>query len=589
MVPAIRSICSAWWGVDLSANLAIDVSPVRQSKSLDVCCQALRWIPIAILVALCVPYAANAAARPRLIVLVSVDQFRQDYLTRFRANFAETGLFRLVEKSGASYPECRNRHAYTYTGPGHAAMMTGCSPNGNGIIANAWLDRATNQMMNCVEDPNVHPVGCESKDRRSARLLLTETVGDRWKAATSGKGKVFGLAIKDRASILMAGHKADAAFWMDGDFWVTSSAYLQELPRYLQVLNDEKKLDQFAGQTWNLLLPASKYVNNGPDENDWEDPPEHLDSDFPHEMSDSKSKGEDANDLFEHVYDSPFGNDYTLLAAEEMIRNEHLGGDKVPDIACIGLSSNDAVGHHFGPDSYEVEDMVYRTDLQLGDFCRFLDQEVGRGKWTLIFTSDHGVAPIPIVAEKQGKKTVSDPLPVDKVQEQLEKELCSQMHVEPSDSDHLIQRVEDYQIYLNYGHPALAGENLKNARRIARDWVVQQPHVALAMSVEDLVVKSSEPLHQALQKSFCAGRSGDVLWVLDPYCLPRKSKKGTTHGSPYDYDTHVPLLLIGAGIRPGSFARAVSPSCIASTVARLLRIDPPAGNVEDPLAEALAK
>jgi predicted AlkP superfamily pyrophosphatase or phosphodiesterase len=526
---------------------------------------------------------ANAANPPRLVVLVCVDQFRQEYLTRFHANFAETGFFRLAEKSGASYSECRHPHAYTYTGPGHASLMTGCSPNANGIIANLWLDRASNKMVNCVDDPDVRPIGCQSQDRRSARNLLTETVGDRLKAATSGKAKVLALAIKDRSSILMAGHKANAAFWMDEGCWVTSSAYLQALPRYLQILNDEKKLDQFAGQTWNLLLPAPKYVNNGPDKNDWEDPPEGLDSDFPHEMG--ESRGEKASDLFEHVYDSPFGNDYTLLAAREMIHNEQLGTDAVPDILCIGLSSNDAVGHHFGPDSYEVEDMTYRTDLQLGDFCRFLDQELGIGKWTLIFTSDHGVAPIPDVAEKQGKEVRSDPLPPDKLRDELEKELCSQFDVEASDSLRFLLRAEDYQIYLNYGHPELSGDNVKRARQIARDWIAKQPHVAVAMSVEDLTSKNTEPLKLALQKSFCAGRSGDVLWVLDPYCLPRESKKGTTHGSPYDYDTHVPLLLIGAGIHPGSFARAVSPSCIASTVARLLHIDPPAGNVEEPLAE----
>jgi predicted AlkP superfamily pyrophosphatase or phosphodiesterase len=493
----------------------------------------------------------------------------------------------MAEKRGASFTECRHRHAFTNTGPGHAAMMTGCSSNANRIISNTWFDRTTNQVVYCVEDPDASLVGRESKDRRSARLLLAETVGDRLKATTLGKGKVFALAFKDRASILMAGQKADAAFWMNDGGWVTSSAYRKALPRYLQALNDGKKLDQFAGQTWNLLLPASQYVNKGPDRNDWEDPPSELDSGFPHQMG--ESNGENPNDLFEHVYNSPFGNDYTLLAAREMIRNEQLGDDNVPDIVCIGLSSNDVVGHHFGPDSYEVEDMVYRMDLQLADFCRFLDQEVGRGKWTLIFTSDHGVAPIPIVAEKQGKEVVSDPLPADKVKSELEKELSSQLSVEPSDSEDLLQRVEDYQLYLNHGHAALAGDSLKRARQIARDWIAKQPHVQLAMSVEDFASNGAEPLRQALQHSFHAERSGDVLWVLDPYCLPRESRKGTTHGSPYDYDRHVPLLLIGSGIRPGSFRREVSPSCIAPTVARLLRIDPPAGNVELPLDEALAK
>lgn len=560
---------------------------MKRRPLLNGCSQATRWFGIALLAALCFPSSAVAAKSPRLVVLVSVDQFRQDYLTRFRKNFAKDGLFRLVEESGTSYSECRHRHAFTVTGAGHAAMMTGCDPSSNGIIMNNWFDRAANHSVYCVEDSEAKIVGKKSNDGRSARNLLVETVGDRLKAVTSGKGKVFSLAMKDRAAVLMAGRKANAAFWMDDGTWITSSAYLQALPPYIQALNEGRKLDQYAGQTWTLLLPQSEYVNAGPDENDWEDPPDGFDTAFPHHL---RSKDEGSGDLFAQVYCSPFGNEYTLVAAREIIRNERLGDDNVPDIVCIGLSSNDAVGHAFGPDSYEVEDMVYRTDVQLGEFCRFLDEEVGRGKWTLFFTSDHGVAPISVLAEKEGKEVAFDPLPTGKLKEELEEELRSQLHGEQDvDAEPLLQRVEDYQIYLNHRHPALAGDNLMIARKVARDWIAKQPHVKLAMSVEDLLFPQKEHFHLALQRSFMAERSGDVLWVFDPYCLPRKDRKGTSHGSPHDYDCHVPLLLIGAGIRHGNVQLPVSPACIASTTARLLHIDPPAGNVEAPLEEALGK
>ena len=550
-------------------------------------CKATRWFRIALFAVFSVPPLAIAAESPRLVVLVSADQFRQDYLTRFRKNFAEDGLFRLVEERGASYSECRHRHAFTVTGPGHAVMMTGCDPSSNGIIMNNWFDRAANHSVYCVEDSQARIIGKTSKEGRSARNLLVETLGDRLKAATSGKGKVFGLAIKDRASILMAGQKANAAFWVEGGRWVTSSAYLQALPPYIQLLNDGRKMDQFAGQTWTLLLPPSEYVNAGPDNNDWEDPPNGFGSAFPHHL---KSKEESSSDLLGQVYCSPFGNEYTLSAAREIIHNEHLGEDDVPDIFCIGLSSGDAVGHAFGPDSYEVEDMVYRMDQQLGYFCQFLDEEVGAGKWTLFFTSDHGVAPIPVLAEKQGKEVVFDPLPTGKLERELEAELRSQLHCDPMfNFEPLLQRVEDYQIYLNHRHRALAGDNLMIARRVARDWIAKQPHVTLAMSVEDLLFPQKEHYHLALQRSFQPERSGDVLWVFDAYCLPRTNRKGTSHGSPHDYDCHVPLLLMGAGIRHGNFQLPVSPACIASTVARLLGIDPPAGNVEVPLKEALAQ
>jgi predicted AlkP superfamily pyrophosphatase or phosphodiesterase len=440
----------------------------------------------------------SAADDPRLVVIVCVDQLAGDYLIRFADNFAEDGLFRRTFRDDASYRHCRHRHAFTYTAPGHAVLLTGTYPCRHGIIANEWFDRERQELRYCVRDPEATVIGVASEKGMSPRSLLTTTVGNQLKLVTVGKAKVFGLAVKERAAILLAGHSADAAFWLDRDCWVTSDYYRPELPGYLRELNAAGTLNrQYRGRTWDLLLPRGKYHNSGPDENAWERPPPGFTTSFPHALL--KAGEGTAKEFSEQVLNSPFGNDYTLQAARELIRHEKLGIRDVPDMLCISLSSNDYVGHAFGPYSLEVEDLTYRTDRELGAFARFVDEQVGAGRWTLILTADHGIAPIVGYAQQPGLRlpAVHDPLPVQKVRVELEAELRRQLGV-PAEAAALIQEVEEFQVHLNLQHPALVGGQLVRARQIARDWVTRQPHVALARSQEDLLTGDGDELHQAL-------------------------------------------------------------------------------------------
>lgn len=531
-----------------------------------------------------VVHASHAADRPKLVVIVSVDQLAQDYLVRFRDNFSEQGLMHSVTAIGSQYTQCHHGHAFTITAPGHSVQLTGAYPSTNGIVANNWFDRATGKDQYCCGDPAVEVIGTNSDKGMSPKHLLVDTVGDVLKLATNNRSKVFGVAIKDRAAILMTGHNADAAYWLENNVWVTSTYYRNDLPGYLRVLNEQQAIERFRGKSWKLSLPLEKYHNNGPDKNDWENPPKGFTSAFPHDMA---KAGQGTTDEFgEHVLFSPFGNDLTLEAAREIVLGESLGKDEFPDLLCINFSSNDYVGHAFGPHSLEVEDMTYQTDLQLGEFTRWLNETVGAGNWTLCLTADHGVAPIVEYAKQFRLPAQRNPLGNKAATKETLEQLLRQQLSAASEGKPLIQKFEDNQVFLQHGHAALAGEKFVRAQQIVRDWLLAQPSVAVAFTREELLAAGTgSKLQQQFRRTFHPRRNGDVLYALVPFNVP--GTKGTTHGSPWHYDTHVPMLLVGAGIQQGQHPRPVTPACLASTVSELVGIDYPAGNVEQPLREAL--
>lgn len=532
------------------------------------------------------PATAAEPSQPRLVVVVSVDQFCQDYLIRFRDNFADAGLFHRVAQEGAAFTNCHHQHAFTITAPGHSVQMTGAYPSANGIIGNNWRDRYTGKDMYCVADPDVTVIGFSSGKGMSPKNLRVNTVGDVLKLATEGKGKVFGVAIKDRAAILMTGHLADSAFWLQDNYWVTSSYYRSDLPPYLRVLNEGKTIERFRGKKWELLLAKEKYHNQGPDANNFENPPKGFDAAFPHELP-AAGVG-NADQFGDAVLFTPYGNDLTLEAARAIVLGEQLGQDETPDILAINFSSNDYIGHAYGPYSLEVEDVTYRTDLQLGEFTRFLDEEVGPGRWTLALTADHGVCPIPEYAAERKLPAKRNPLgDLKQRKQELEARLRKVLEV-PSDSNKpIVVELTGSQVMLDWDHPHMQGDRFALAQKATRDWLLAQPRVNFAMTRDDLLAGGEGRLQAQLQKAFNPHRSGDVLYVLDPYCITGGSGKGTTHGSPWHYDSHIPQLLLGCGIQRGQFSRKVSPAALASTVALLLGVDAPGGNVEQPLKEAL--
>ena len=347
---------------------------------------------ISLIISVTVAAIGRASEPPALIVVVSVDQRRHDYFQRFRRRLSDQGIARRCQQSGVWFDRCLHQHAFTTTAPGHAVILTGTYPSGHGIIGNDWYDRDLKKESYCVYDPAALLIGTTTDEPPvSPQRLLADTVGDQMKLATRGASKVFAVSIKDRAAILMAGKLADAAYWMDYDGnWITTDYYRPSLPGYLRNLNELKAVSRYGGQTWQLLLERATYVHGEPEDNTGERPRFGMTAGFPHVLPAADDKN-----FIRQLACSPFGNDATLEAARAIIVHEKLGADDTPDLLAVSLSSTDYVGHSFGPYSLEVEDMTYRTDLALGQFADFLNEQLQEREWMMFVTADHGVAPIP--------------------------------------------------------------------------------------------------------------------------------------------------------------------------------------------------
>jgi predicted AlkP superfamily pyrophosphatase or phosphodiesterase len=546
--------------------------------------------------------AARGDDPPRLVVVVSADQFAYEYIERFARGYHKEGLLARIAAEGASYRDCHHRHAFTLTGPGHAVMLTGAYPRDSGIIGNEWFDRGSGKRRSCVYCPMSAVVGAPASDPStppgdgdeggiSPLSLDAPTVGDVLKEHTAGRAKVFGVAMKDRAGVLMAGRKADGAYWFDTGTgkWITSRYYCETLPEYVRALNASGAAERFAGRAWTLLNDPASYKLHRPDDYHHEGTASGLGRAFPHTLA-----AADDPIYYKQLVLTPFGNDLTLQMARAIIDNEQLGQDEVPDLLAVNLSSNDYIGHNYGPFSLEVEDISYRTDLRLGSMARYLDEAVGRGRWVLAVTADHGVGPIPEYAESIGLPGKRNPLgSLARLQGVLETKLREALAV-PDDARPLVRHVEANQVYLQGDHPALAGESFAAAQRLVRDHLVGESAVAVAFTRQELLTGTAEgsgaeraKLLEAFRLTFHAERSGDVLFALPPYQI--QSSSPAMHGSPWSYDTHVPMLLLGAGIRPGAYERPVAVADLAPTIAALLQIERPARSVATLLREAVGQ
>jgi predicted AlkP superfamily pyrophosphatase or phosphodiesterase len=550
----------------------------------------------------CSPGATNPAARaadgtPSLVVVVSVDQFAYEYLERFRAGFTWGGLFRRCERDGAWFTNCHHRHGVTTTAPGHSVQLTGAYPDTNGIVDNGWIDRATGKEVYCMADPHAKLVGQQAGDEPvSPRNLLTDTLGDRLKIVTDGRSKVFSVSLKDRAAILLAGHAADGAFWMSkSGHWITSNAYRTDVPAYLRSANPVGPGARFSGKTWNPIYERSHYQHPPTEDSFAEGPPAGMKADFPHQLAEAGTKN-----FLRQLEVSPFGNELAIEAARLVLTDENLGSDQFPDILAINLASNDYVGHCFGPESLEVEDMTYRTDQLLGEFVDFVNERLAGRRWIFVLTADHGVAPIPERVAQRKIAAKRNPLVLDSrsqfgsAHQMLEAYLRDKLGI-GSEKPGLVMAVIESQVYLRADHPALKGDTFERAQRLTRDWLLSQNNVAAAVTREQILSGgASGPLEAALRRSFHPRRSGDVLFCLEPYDI--EGSTTATHGSPWDYDTHVPLLVNEFGNQPpegrmphGRFNRLVSPASIAPTLAALLHVPPPSGCLEEALPELLSR
>lgn len=523
--------------------------------------------------------AGVSDARPALVVVLTIDQFRGDYLARFGEHFGPGG-FRLFLEQGANFTDCRYRHNVTKTACGHAVVLTGVHANVHGIVNNAWTDRETLRRVNCVEDSTVRIVGrpearggvrlpgAESIAGASPHRLLATTVGDELKLGRNGAAKVIAVSSKDRSAILLAGKLADAAYWMDKGTIVSSTHYLQELPAWVKAFNAAGHVEAAFGRTWDRLLPAEVYDRvQGPDDM----PGEHADygmgRTFPRVVNGgSATLGSGFYEAFEGA---PAKNEVLLAFAREVVEHERLGRRGVSDLLCVGLSVNDVVGHNYGPDSHEVMDITLRTDRMLAEFFAFLDRTVGLARCTIVLTADHGIPPLP-ERVKAANPAVSAGR-IDNARLLATGEAALNRRFGPLADGRKWLLVDENWLFFQRGVLAEKGVETAEAERVVVEALRTLEWVAEAYGRTELNAgRISGPYAESVRLSHFPARSGDVFYFMKPFWMDRRT--GANHGSPHVYDTHVPLLWFGVGVTPGTYGGRVGVDDIAPTLAQILGV-----------------
>ncbi len=508
---------------------------------------------------------AQQIQRPKLIVGIVVDQMRWDYLYRYYDRYSAGGFKRMMNQ-GFSCENTFIPYVPTITACGHSAIYSGSVPAITGITGNYWWDREQMKSVYCTEDGSVNTVGSSSSlGKMSPKNLLVTTICDELRLATNFRSKVVGIAIKDRGGILTAGHSANAAYWYDnttGD-WITSTYYMNELPGWVNDFNRQKLVDKYYQQGWQLLYPANTYVQSTADEKKYEAKP--FGETFPYDLKKFAGKN------FGILPVTPFGNNFTTEFAKATIIGEKLGADDITDLLAISFSSPDYIGHTFGPNSIEAEDGFLRLDKELGSLFNFLDTKVGKGKYTVFLSADHGAAQVPEFMQEN--KLPGGRVFMMTVTGKLNKALKDRYNI-----DNIIVSDENYQVHLN--HPAL--DSAKTNKKELIQWIVDrfsvEPGVFRAFALEDL---NSIPLPARLRKMLNNGyyplRNGDVQVILLPHYIDAYGSTGTTHGLWNPYDSHIPLLWYGWGIKQGKTNRETFMTDIAPTIAAMLHIQMPSG------------
>jgi len=472
--------------------------------------------------------------RPKLVLLIAVDQFRYDYLERFGDLFGPNGFRRLM-RDGASWTQSNYDHMPTYTAPGHGTMMTGAYPAESGIVGNEWLDRASGKRVTSVSDDSEKLLGGLPNDPASSpRRLMASTVGDELRLATNDRAKVIGISVKDRSAILPAGRHANAAYWFSwtSGTMVSSTYYFNQLPAWVTAFNAAKPAKQYFGAKWERLLPESEYVKRvGADNPSWENVTAAGDTNsFPHTITGGAKTFEDRN-FYTALDYSPFTNDILLSFAQQAIVNEQLGQDDDTDVLTLSFSANDYVGHRFGPYSQEVMDVTLRTDRTIAMLLDFVDAHVGLANTLIALTADHGVSPIPEHAAAIGLGGARVPFAsvMGKIQAAISARYNPQGKSPDPTADYLLRFSEastsrewflNNNIYFNYDALKRDGVNVDELSGVVVAAALTVPGIARCFTRSQLLrgaTSVTDPIERRALHGFYPARSGDVVMVAEPY------------------------------------------------------------------------
>lgn len=516
-------------------------------------------------------------SRPKIVVGMVVDQMRYDYLYRYYDKYGEGGIKRMLREGF----NCRDHHypyGNTSTGAGHASIYSGSIPAIHGIIGNDWYDPIAGEKVGCVEDNGVRSVGTDKSEpgKASPHNLLVSTVTDQLRIATNFESKTISIALKDRASILPGGHSANGAYWFDGytGNWITSTFYMNELPEWVKSFNARHLPEKYLRDGWKTLLPLKQYTESTADNQPYEAGlAGKATPEFPYDFGKSPGPG--------LIGITPGGNTLTKDMAIAAIKGENLGKRNVTDFLTLSFSAPDRVGHAFGPNSIEQEDVYLRLDREFADLFSFLDEWVGKGSYTVFLTADHGVMDVPEFS--QANRLPGGRLAVDSVYTRIKRCLAAEF----GEGEYI--RSLGIQLYLNKALMKKKGIALEQIYEAIRDEALHVDGIADVYIIQKLSEATINDYHRRLyMNQINTKRSGDLLISLAPGWIT-KADFGTSHGTPYNYDTHVPFVIFGWGIKAGETLQRTETTDIAPTIAALLHILPPGGSVGHPVEQALTK
>ena len=521
---------------------------------------------------------ANNNSRPKLVVGIVVDQMRWDYLYRYYDRFSNDGFKRLLQ-DGFSCENTMINYLPSYTAVGHTFIFTGSVPAIHGIAGNDWIDNKTGKGMYCTDDSTVNTVGAPGKEgKMSPANLLTTTVTDELRLATNFASKVVGVSIKDRAAILPAGHTANAAFWLDdaSGNMISSTYYMNQLPEWVSAFNQQQLIQQYMQNEWQTLYPIKTYTQSEPDALKFEQKKDNKpNATFPYKLA---SVYEKSKSTFRYT---PFGNTFILDFAKKAMQGYALGKSNATDFLTINCASTDYVGHRFGPNSIEVEDTYLRLDKDLATFFHYLDSAIGKGQYLIFLTADHGAAHA--VGFNEEHHIPADIWNDGNIKDSLNAFLKTEFGIEK-----LALTISNYQVFLNEEKIKVNQLDREKVRNSIIQYMKNMPGVKYVIDVTNIGNQPiPEPIKTMVINGYNAERSGDIQIILQPGWYEGSKKTGTTHGTWSPYDTHIPLLWYGWNISPGHTNRLVHMEDIAPTVAALLHIQMPNGNVGKVITEVV--
>lgn len=518
--------------------------------------------------------SAIGVQRPKLVVGIVIDQMRWDYLYRYQKRYTDGGFKRLLNE-GFSCENTVIPYVPSVTAIGHTCIYTGSVPSIHGIAGNNFVKNG--EKVYCTDDDTVKPVGSNSEaGLMSPRNLWVTTIGDEMKIASNGRAKVVGVALKDRASILPAGHNPDGAFWFDdksGNF-ITSTYYMNQLPKWVEAFNGKKLPEHYLSEKWNTLYPKDTYTESTSDENEYENGiKKGVKATLPLNLPELYKKYG-----YNIIRNTPFGNSLTFDMAKAAIDGEQLGADDETDLLAVSCSSTDYIGHQVGTHAVETEDTYLRLDKAIADFLSYLDTKVGKGNYLVFLSADHGA--MNNVRFLQDRRIPAgnwdDGVAAKKLNEVIAKEF-------PNTVD-LVKTVMNYQVFFN--REVIKNQHLDFAKikQTVVDFLKEDSCVLYACDMEKTMTESiPEEVKYRIVNGYNRERSGDVQIVLKPNFYTH-GMKGTDHGAWNLYDTHIPLVFMGWGIKHGATTKRTFMTDIAPTIGALIHVQAPNGCVGQPIS-----